>query len=881
MLKIILFLCAFALIAQAFHRSSDGSKIYDLEFQGLDFNKEAESWTPVSTLVDSKIKTTSCVSGDTILGGPIWPADDKDKGWSKIYTDLPTHEAIAFQAKVYYLDQWNSNLRLTIGNDELGGLNDQLWPLIQERNLEVRRDLCGLSTPDIPPFLVFVNFTNYKQSYKSLRIDIWDANPDVRSSFGIRDVVITFHNYTLPPRNQVYPVCGVARFNLNQFADQSAMQSCPCESPLKKNETASFCTDCDQSCMFCNKKGEFGCTACEAGRYLTSEGKCANCSPNCASCSGDANICSTCKSGLYLADNTCYEECPARSTKVQIGANWYCQSPCEKDKYLDKDGSCKTMDIPGQMNLNLAVNDKTAKVSFIDQIISADNAAVSLFAKDYTLSSSWTIFGLNSMGEYLLHNWDTVSECGCFKQCGRDCKGLDCHDNSQTASPPFICNDNSKRDSYCWSLISSGSTSYTSYNLTHIATVALTSYGGPDANFVSPGFTISNRIGNQNSALNALIMDFNPRQKVNLAASYRYAESEGRVITTQQFNEINNARPTITADLASASCNSTSIHLPLFLTHKKIEEKVSPFHVYKILRKAEIPKLNILTGKHILAPSGVFEWKNQKTFDIFDPCNQQFFTLKITPEGNYFVGIPPFQTLAVSDTICIAISDLTDSLYDLVLYELVINTSVWFASDRFVGLLSKDYLEDLTLRAATKADKILIPFPLTVKVDFHANIEIPYVAFTTSRATTCHVYLSPQCEFDITTTSQMLYAKYPMNNCGPFYEKAGYNCQGVMGYFYPSPIFVKTPLSHYTENTTYLKAYNEDFSASQASSDHQGFLSLILNYFTGWTLQNTPTKLLPILVFVSFIFLIIYLATKRDKQAYEEIDKDETDDSTL
>lgn len=586
-----------------------------------------------------------------------------------------------------------------------------------------------------------------------------------------------------------------------------------------------------------------------------------------------------CDDDQFLYTNgKCFSDCPFPNTQqITQDKKKFCLSPCAKEgEYKDRDGSCRSMDLPGQFELTVAVDDKSAKVTFIDNVISADNFAFSLYGREHTLSSSWTFFGLNSMGEYLLDNWDTVSQCGCFKHCGRDCKAIECYDNSKQASIPFFCNDDSKRESYCWGLISSGSHPYTSYNLTYISTIALTSYGGPDASFVSPGFTITNRIATQNSALNGLIMDFSPRQKVNLAASYRYAESEGRVITAAHFANIN-TRPTITADLTTANCTSNSMHLPLFLTHKT-DETMTPFKAYTILRKATKTQLNDLKGKYILTPIGVLEWKNQRTFDILDPCNQQFFTLRMTADGKFLVDIPPFQTLTVPNLICVAINDVPGSQYDLVLYELVIGTSTWSASDRFVGLLSKDYLEDLTVRTAVKADKTLIPSTLAVKVDFHANNDIPYFAFSTSRAAKCHVYLSPTCEFDISTTSAMLYKENPVQKkCGFLYEKAGYNCQGVMGYFYPPPSFVKTPISHYSENTTFLNAHNEDFSAAQASTDHQSLLSIFMNYFTGWTLQNTPTKLVPIILF-ALLFIVILCVFKKNedsKQQIEEMNEEE------
>jgi len=264
----------------------------------------------------------------------------------------------------------------------------------------------------------------------------------------------------------------------------------------------------------------------------------------------------TCKTGYYLvtsgSSSSCYPECPNPLTQKQNGATTYCQSDCASGGYaywdgsrarclstctaplgrkvissyavcgscawnecLDSDGSCKSKNLPGQVSFALSLNGTPTEVTFIDKVLPADNGKFSLFAMDYTLNPTWTFFGLNSMGKYSIGNWDTDSNCGCFQQiCGEDCEsGVECHDNEVDVSTPLICNDNSPRNNYCWSLTTSGTNTYTSYNLTHLATVALTSYGGPDGLFVSPGFTINSRLSNQNYSLYAIIMGFTPTPK--------------------------------------------------------------------------------------------------------------------------------------------------------------------------------------------------------------------------------------------------------------------------------------------------------------------------------------------------------------------------------
>jgi len=70
----------------------------------------------------------------------------------------------------------------------------------------------------------------------------------------------------------------------------------------------------------------------------------------------------------------------------------------------------------------------------------------------------------------------------------------------------------------------------------------------------------------QDYAPGAMITKTNPRLEVNLSSLYRYAESEDRVITTREFNQIN-IPPILNTNLKIA-CNSSSINLPLTLTIK-------------------------------------------------------------------------------------------------------------------------------------------------------------------------------------------------------------------------------------------------------------------------------------------------------------------------
>jgi len=82
-------------LAHAMHLA--GNKLYDLEFQGLNFIEEAKPWeTDGDGLSDPAIKTTECLQ-DTVLGGSVF------KGfavWQKTYENLPSHLAVSLQVPI-------------------------------------------------------------------------------------------------------------------------------------------------------------------------------------------------------------------------------------------------------------------------------------------------------------------------------------------------------------------------------------------------------------------------------------------------------------------------------------------------------------------------------------------------------------------------------------------------------------------------------------------------------------------------------------------------------------------------------------------------------------------------------------------------------------
>lgn len=645
----------------------------------------------------------------------------------------------------------------------------------------------------------------------------------------------------------------------------------PCEDP---SHFLDWNGNCSPTCPFPYEKSAFSnrnfCFPCSGDAEVFSywNGTCsATCAlPLVAKKLGKKQICTyPCERDYFLyLDGSCQKDCPSPYT-VQItpDSKKYCNLICTQRQYLEADKkSCKNIQLPGQFPLEvIKINNEPTKLFLIEKTFNAENEETfTLFSEEYKIGSVWTFFALDPLEEYSLDNWSATAKCGCFTQvCGRHCeKGASCsaHENK---SVPLICHPWAERNNFCWNVFPSGKNWYTAYSLKYHASIALTSYGGLDDTDVRPGFTVSNNQGFFDYSANGLIMKMTPRDNVDLQSSYRYAESEGKVIRTQDFEALNYP-PEIQADLSAASCNSSTMRLPLKLLTRADRAPVS-FSPYLIIRKADNPKIIDIPHFNILTSNGLLKWNDhQETFDFLDPCNQQFLTLQKDSVGNFFVKLPTSQKLMNFESIiCIAVQDhQASSQYDLVLYELKNTTSIWSASDRFVGLLANDYIQDYTIRLTVNTDHIVtLPKNNKINIEFDLDIkgELSF-KITTTLATTCKIYLSPICHFDMITTSEHLYtSKQLQTQCGYLYEKAAYDCQGMMGYFYPPLSLVKTRLSNFFENTTLHKLWAENFDTFKPYlDDEEDIISIFYEWIIYWTWQNYLTK---ILVLVGMVIPIV------------------------
>jgi len=518
-----------------------------------------------------------------------------------------------------------------------------------------------------------------------------------------------------------------------------------------------------------------------------------------------------------------------------------------------------SVNVEGGLPLSVRIGKVETVLTLADISTMTENQILKIEDRDFSLSATWAIFSLKEGKEYNLTTWELGGSCGCSNQiCGKDCpgiKGEDCDAN--TFEEPATCLI-STRKGFCWGFVGTGTTqNYTLYNISQVAAVALMSYGGPQVPFVGPGFTIRTQLKDERYALNAMITGFKPRREVPLS-NYRYAESEGRLLTVEQFTHLT-SKPSLSSTIVHTERSiCPQVGFPRFETTKiiqnlKEDEKVN-IRSYLILRKGNLDNFSSLLNRYILTPTGLSRWSTQLTFDIFDPCNQQFLTLQIDRMGNFFVFLPNIQSLMKEEIICVAVNDVSSNPYDLALYELKNATNIWRNSDRFRGLLSADYLESLELRITSKSSQPLNLLNAKVEIEFNLQGDIPVLKLLTSTPLDCEIFLSPNCVIRLTTTQEQFIATKPIEpTCNHWYEVGKYMCQGVSGNFYPPSKCVETPISGYTENTTAISAFSiETTSNAPQTSFEESF------YEQGWRTSTLFEKFVWICTGV-MMFLIIAL----------------------
>ena len=590
-----------------------------------------------------------------------------------------------------------------------------------------------------------------------------------------------------------------------------------------------------------------------------------------------------CPAGKYMSWNfTCINSCSFPLLKVDdVNQGLICEFPCAKYiKFLYLNGSC--LDTcpeeltrketggfqfcdQGQNLVNAIINEKN--VTLVMDTVSMYPYKTKKFGA-FDIETSWTFFSIDEEDYdlYSIQNWASDVECGgtCqSRRCGIDCDWGYLCDDSHGKENNFFCwwPFGEKKNNFCYNLYSKGNETFKAYKIKPFASITLTNYGGPGnfSNFVdddfSKWFTITNQVNNQSFASNGMIIDFETKKDYQ---DLRYAPSENRVVLKQQLFELYNKTPYFEVNWNNSKCDHKTkraylprtIHLPdpSKIFDEKHEEKT--IFGYQILSQARIAEFTSLEDIPILTPiSGMQKWKRyhhqKQGFFYLDPCNQQFLNLQFDSlTGNYFVYPPGHQKLNDDKFICIAISetvDFDDDTRGLVLYELFNGTDTWKRSTRFTGILTNDYLSEITLKVTSSAQPKL---NFTDDDDDSVTISInhessqPRINLKTNYPMICDIYISKQCTFRLVTTKEQLTAfKQVSEDCGKWYERSAYQCDGMLGYLYPPNNLVAKKI--------------RDFTISRTVRERQDFD--VVNF-------NQPTNSrFWIFFMIIFLFLVIFL----------------------
>ena len=312
--------------------------MYDLEYQGTDFQAEAASWSCSLSLVNSAVKTTQCGS-NTLLGGyNIMAGNSGGTGsWSKTYSGLPTHNTIYFTMKLYMIDYWG------IGSDHFHLYFDSSDTVMWNVNSNYLTTYaagykCGhASYTDLDPMMIYFTVPHTSSSLAFTVAGSFTYASEYQS-IGIRDITMTFATEGTVPS---FSYCGVT--SGYPLADHV----CSCDTGTTMSPANSgICTGCDSSCLTCNGVGSSMCTSCATGKYLSS-GSCFSCDSSCLTCNpagGGTSVCTSCASGKYLSSGAC-SPCDS-SCSVCSGAGrtacTSCQSPLVLSQGSCCDASCKT-----------------------------------------------------------------------------------------------------------------------------------------------------------------------------------------------------------------------------------------------------------------------------------------------------------------------------------------------------------------------------------------------------------------------------------------------------------------------------------------------------------------------------------------------------------
>jgi len=250
--------------------------MYDLEYQGSDFDAEAALWTSSMPLVTSGVKTSQCDSA-TLLGGynVMGGASSNFGKWSRTYSDLPSHDLIWFYGIFYLIDSWKTSsdhFRLYFDSSEF-----IMWWIYSDYSKYASANLCGNAAyNDIGQMAVVFTLPH---TASTLKFEVAShftktSNPQ---SLGFRNITMFFVTMgTAIPLS-----CAGAYANGTKFSS-IGQKVCTCEAgKFMTPVNSGFCASCDSSCLTCDGPGNTGCTSCNTTEYFYDTEK--KCSSTCES----------------------------------------------------------------------------------------------------------------------------------------------------------------------------------------------------------------------------------------------------------------------------------------------------------------------------------------------------------------------------------------------------------------------------------------------------------------------------------------------------------------------------------------------------------------------------------------------------------------------
>jgi len=242
----------------------------------------------------------------------------------RIYSGIPSHNAIIFSFSLYVLDWWDPADKVIIQFDSLHTFDG--W-----RFSHLPSNLCGLPTSydGVISVYGYIHHTDPSLTMKFLS----GLNQEtLDESFGVRDIHLYFIQTSV---NNSY-ICGVA----NGFVifDQEVCKCSNHQYEVSPND----CVECDDACLSCFEPGPNSCYRCSGG-YNFNGTDCTSCDNDCISCPSGYILynqsCVFCPAGI-LFEGFCIDENRCVGLFTLDPCTNFCISPCNNEPKATWNESC-------------------------------------------------------------------------------------------------------------------------------------------------------------------------------------------------------------------------------------------------------------------------------------------------------------------------------------------------------------------------------------------------------------------------------------------------------------------------------------------------------------------------------------------------------------